>query len=193
MFHGLIVSVVLCLAATTPAGAEVLRFVGAFHTLYDCPDTGLGAARTGSPPPVTIDIPFSFTMEITQPFDYTSVGSTQWQSPEFPMPPPVTQALFESLSDHTFSRLGGANTYENGPVFKNLLSSAQRMNLWTGTDAQGRAGTTTTKPSTWGSKASRHGRSRARPSRSKRWWRCGTTTATPVAPWGPTATWGGRS
>ena len=54
------------------------------------------------------------------------------------MPPPVTQALFESLSDHTFSRLGGVNTYENGPVFKNLLSYAQNLHLWTGTGAQDR-------------------------------------------------------
>ena len=137
MLQRLIVSVALLLAAATPAGAEVLRFVGTFHTLYDCPDTGLGSA-CGSPPPVDIDIPFSFTMEITQPFDHTHDESSLWHAPEFPMPPPVTQALFESLSGHTFSRLGSVNTYENGPVFKNLLSYAQDLHLWTGTDAQGR-------------------------------------------------------
>jgi len=129
----------LCALLASNAGAEVLRFTGSFHTLYDCPDTWPGSA-CGSPPPQTVDIPISFAVEITQAKQYViRTTSSDWHAPEFPLPPPITQATFESLAGRQADRYTAVNTYENGPVFRNLLLYAGRGAIWSGTDANGNA------------------------------------------------------
>jgi len=128
----------LCVALASPASAEVLRFSGTFDSLVDCPDTSPGTA-CGNPPPIAVNIPFSFSLVASQPQEEGRIESTAWSAPEFPLPPPVTQPLFESLDDRTFLRLSRTNTIENGPIFHNLLSSIGRTHVWTGIDAQGRS------------------------------------------------------
>ena len=127
---------VLWVVMVSGAHAEVLRFNGTFEQLVVCTNTQPGS---GCPsPPVSANIPFAFTMEITQVLQNTLTESSAWIAPESPMPPPITQATFESFADRKVVTFFSVNTYENGPNVPNLLSYAGRGHLWTGTDAQGR-------------------------------------------------------
>jgi hypothetical protein len=127
---------VLWVVMASGAHAEVLRFNGTFDQLVVCTGSQPGS---GCPsPPVSVNIPFTFTMEITQVRQNTRTESSAWIAPESPMPPPITQATFESFSDRKVETFFSINTYENAPNVPNLLSYAGRGHLWTGTDAQGR-------------------------------------------------------
>jgi hypothetical protein len=134
---GLAMWVATAAAIPTTAHADVLRFSGTLDTLYDCPDTWPGSA-CGSPVPQQVNIPFTFTMEITQIVQHLRTDVSHWVAPEFPMPPPIMQASFEGLANRNVAELNSVNTYENGPVVPNLLSYAGRSRTWTGIDALGR-------------------------------------------------------
>jgi len=138
MLERLVLGVGLCVALAAPASAEVLRFSGTFDTLYDCLNTSPGPG-CGSPEPVAIHIPFTFTLEITELLQQRRTDTSAWVAPQFPMPPPVTQTTFESLADRNFARIVHSNTYEGGPIIPNLLSFVGATHVWTGTDAQGRS------------------------------------------------------
>ena len=139
MLRRWIVLIGMCLAAETAAHADVLHFGGTFQTLYDCPHTWPGSA-CGSPTPVSVSIPFTFSVEITQIIEHNRVDVDHWVAPDFPLPPPITQATFESLSDRSVALLSSVNTYQGGPV-PVLLSYGSIGKAWTGIDALGRTHT----------------------------------------------------
>jgi hypothetical protein len=134
---GFAMSVATAVAIPSTVHADVLHFSGTLDTLYDCPDTWPGSA-CGNPVPQTVSIPFTFTMDITQIVQHLRTDVSHWVAPEFPMPPPITQASFESLSNRNVTELNSVNTYEEAPTVPHLLSYAARTRTWTGIDALGR-------------------------------------------------------
>lgn len=135
MLRRFVLWALLWVVVASGAHAEVLRFNGTFEQLVVCTDSWPGSGCPSQP--VSVNIPFTFKMEITQVLQYTETESSAWIAPESPMPPPIMQAAFESFADRKVVTFFSINTYESAPI-PNLLSYAGRGHLWTGTDAQGR-------------------------------------------------------
>jgi hypothetical protein len=135
MLKRLLMSVLLSVGAALPLAAEEVRFQGVFDSLRDCPGTGLGTA-CGNPPLIPVNVPFTFTMDVNEVAGHFPVVTTNWKAPQWPLPPPVTQAKFEGLVDRTYTEVTILNPIED-PAHHLLIWNGGQVHMWQGKDASG--------------------------------------------------------
>jgi hypothetical protein len=129
MLQRLVLWATLSVTAVAPVCAEQVRFEGTFHTMYDCEGKGF-AACGGEPPPISIDLPFTFTINVTEVARSGSNVFSHWTPPSWLLPPLVTQQVFDSLIAPTYTE------YFRDDVLAEDWR-ALRGHSWNGTDAQG--------------------------------------------------------